>query len=150
MGGRGPAPKDPTERRRRNKTTTRLQLPAEGRKGDPPEWPLPVGEEPNAIHDRELSLWAELWALPQAVAWDHIGGYTHEVAMYCRHMTLGGFGDLDSAKEARMRSDRLGLTPSAMRSLQWEIVTDETAEAREGKQESSTRPKLRAVDPNSA
>lgn len=37
----GPAPKHPSERRRRNATVPMTQLPAEGRKGRTPAWPLP-------------------------------------------------------------------------------------------------------------
>ena len=150
MAGRGPAPKDPAQRRRRNKTSTRMQLPAEGRQGDPPSWPLPPvvlksEELEGAVAAAELALWADLWSLPQAVAWDRLG-YTHEVALYCRHMVAGEFGDLDAAKEARMRSDRLGLTPASLRSLQWEIVEDEPEERPERSSEPS-RPRLMAVDP---
>ena len=44
MPGMGPAPKDPSRRARRNATIAMTQLPAEGRTGAPPRWPLP----PNA------------------------------------------------------------------------------------------------------
>jgi hypothetical protein len=40
MGGMGPAPKPAAERRRRNATTPTTKLPAGGRLGDPPRWPL--------------------------------------------------------------------------------------------------------------
>lgn len=40
MGGIGPAPKPAAERRRRNATTATTKLPAGGRTGDPPRWPL--------------------------------------------------------------------------------------------------------------
>lgn len=36
----GPPPKHPSQRRRTNPTIAMTQLPAEGRKGDAPEWPL--------------------------------------------------------------------------------------------------------------
>lgn len=141
MAGKGPAPKDPSQRRRRNKTATRALLPAEGRTGETPVWPLP---EDDRIGDAELSLWADLWRLPQAVVWERLG-YFREVALYVRHQILAEFGSLDHAKEARMRSDRLGLTPDSMRRLQWEVVEDEVGERRQEK--ASSRPKLRAVDP---
>jgi hypothetical protein len=146
MAGRGPAPKDPSQRVRRNKTSTRMLLPAEGRKGDAPEFPLLAAHvkaddaATEIAREREADLWSVLWALPQAVAWEQLG-FTHEVALYCRHMVAADMGDMDAAKEARMRSDRLGLTPAAMRSLQWEVVGDELAE----KRASSERPNLRPV-----
>jgi hypothetical protein len=36
----GPPPKHPSQRRRTNPTIAMTQLPAEGRRGDAPEWPL--------------------------------------------------------------------------------------------------------------
>ncbi len=40
MAGMGPPPKPAGERVRRNATIAMTSLPAEGRKGDPPAWPL--------------------------------------------------------------------------------------------------------------
>lgn len=40
MAGMGPPPKHPSQRRRTNATIALTQLPAEGRQGDPPAWPL--------------------------------------------------------------------------------------------------------------
>ena len=68
----GPAPKDPAARRRRNATVGKTILPAGGRVGDPPAWPLARAEaEP----------WASLWATPQAAAWETLG-WTRVVARY--------------------------------------------------------------------
>ena len=44
-----------------------VTLPAEGRQGDAPEWPL-VGQS-----DREAELWAAEWRRPQAVQWELTG-----------------------------------------------------------------------------
>ncbi len=41
MAGMGPPPKDAASRRRRNATVAMTRLPAEGRAGAPPLWPLP-------------------------------------------------------------------------------------------------------------
>lgn len=104
------------------------KLPAEGRPGEPPAWPL-AGRTSAAERDR----WAELWATPQAVAWERLGqGCAHEVARYCR---LAVRCDKASAAaslhaQATALADRLGLTPKAMRLLLWEIVADEVGEAR--------------------
>jgi hypothetical protein len=73
--------------------------------------------------DRELRLWGELWASPQAVMWER-QHWTREVALYVRWQVLAESGDLNAAKEARQWSDRLGLTPQAMLRLRWEIVGD--------------------------
>lgn len=40
MAGIGPTPKDPDKRARRNATIAMIRLPAEGRKGKLPPWPL--------------------------------------------------------------------------------------------------------------
>ncbi|MGW1134569.1 hypothetical protein [Streptomyces griseoluteus] len=40
MAGMGPPPKPAGERRRRNATVAMTRLPAGGRQGDPPKWPL--------------------------------------------------------------------------------------------------------------
>lgn len=40
MAGNGPVPKDPEKRARRNATVAMTKLPAEGRKGPAPAWPL--------------------------------------------------------------------------------------------------------------
>jgi hypothetical protein len=40
MAGTGPAPKPAAERRRRNATVAMTKLPAGGREGEPPQWPL--------------------------------------------------------------------------------------------------------------
>lgn len=121
-------PKHPSQRRRRNAAHPFLELPAEGRSGKAPKWPLPAisvqdaaGHGSGPVHKLELELWRELWKLPQAVAWEALG-YMREVAHYCRWAIKGELGDLDSAKEARMLSDRLGLTPKAAKSLGWVIV----------------------------
>lgn len=97
----------------------------------------------------EALLWKELWSTPQSVQWERLG-WTRDVAQYVRHKVLAELGDLDSAKEARQWSDRLGLTPLAMLRLRWEVVADETAAKRAEKaaaQPATTRQRLRVVDP---
>ncbi len=116
----GPAPKPDDQRARRNARPAKVYLPAAGRPGKPPVWPLP---DPNAY---ELTLWAELWTLPQAVAWEEQRA-TRVVAQYVRWQTLSDLGSVKAAPEARMLGDRLGMTPLALRRLEWEIVADPAA-----------------------
>lgn len=177
MAGRGPAPKHPTTRARRNAPLANMtQLPAEGRRGKPPAWPLPADRDLRAALDlaeteagliedeiahqdgeadpalrrdlrralaraevaeadlritaaEELKLWATLWALPQAVAWERLG-YLNEVAQYVRWKVRAELGELQASKESRYIGDRLGLTPASMLHLRWEIVSDELADRR--------------------
>ena len=190
MAGMGPPPKPDDQRRRRNAAVAMTRLPAEGRKGAAPKWPLipdvvmsarrdlaaakvadlefelaegkPVERRLDAARERleilnrqlaeqkglEASLWRDLWKLPQAVQWDRLG-WLRDVAQYVRHKVLAELGDLDSAKEARQWSDRLGLTPLAMLRLRWEVVADEVKQKREERAApaKSARGRLRVVDP---
>lgn len=74
----GPAP-DPNALRRDRDEDDWVVLPADGREGDPPVWPLPTSTA------RERSLWAELWAKPQAVMWERLGQEL-EVALFVRRL----------------------------------------------------------------
>lgn len=188
MPGMGPPPNP--NARRRNARPARTQLPAEGRKGKTPPWPLPrnlkltidlqvaqdtvdalsgqddltpaekrklsraleqvvfLDHQAQHVEAAELAMWAELWSLPQAVAWERLR-YFRDVAQYVRWKVLAEWGDMDAAKEARQLSDRLGLTPMAMLRLQWEIVADETAEQRATRKPATKPParrRLKVVD----
>lgn len=92
--------------------------------------------------DLERELWAELWATPQAVAWERLR-WTREVAQYARWKARAELGDLDASKEARMLGDRLGLTPMSLQTLRWEIVEDEVAEKRQ--RSGGARGRIKAV-----
>lgn len=127
---------------RRNPRVGPVYLPASGRAGEPPEWPL--GRQTVA----EERAWAQLWATPQAVAWERLG-WTRTVARYCRVMVASEKPKAPPAllAQATALEDRLGLTPKSMRLMLWEIAPDEVAQARE---DASTerRRTLRAVDPD--
>lgn len=202
MGGMGPAPKPASERRRRNATTATTKLPAGGRQGELPRWPLladiitterrdsarrmadelelqllepeltgraraAVQRKHDAantaanIADRlleaqeavEAELWSELWATPQAAAWERLG-WTREVAQYVRWKVKAESGDLDASKEARMLADRLGLNPMAMLRLRWEVAEDEVGEQRQqrtaARRPASAQRRLKVIDPGVA
>ena len=136
----GPAPtKDP---RRRNATPSAVQLPAEGRKGDAPTWPLN-----GKVSKAELATWESLWSTPQAVAWERQGpGTVRTIARYTRMLVAAERPGAKStlAGEVRQLEDRLGLTPMSMLRLRWEIVADEVDARREGPKVT----RLKAVDPS--
>ena len=120
----GPAPKPDDVRRRRNAPLANtVKLPPEGRQGDAPAWPI-GGEEP--------AIWAEIWATPQAAAWERLG-WTRVVARYCRIVAAAEHPDATAAimAQASTLEDRLGLTPMSILRLRWEIASDEVAERRE-------------------
>ncbi len=121
----GPPPKDPATRRRRNAPLANtLQLPASGRQGDEPAWPL-SGETPQT--------WVDLWHTPQAAAWERLG-WTRVVARYVHILTLCESPESMTAAllaEARQMEDRLGLTPMSMLRLRWEVAADEVGQKRD-------------------
>lgn len=170
MAGMGPAPNP--NRRRRNATVPMVPLPAAGRKGKVPAWPLgpdivtqaklraaeskaerlqamaddglPVDERTldRALEkvehlrlvieiqaDRELELWREVWAMPQAVQWERLRWF-RTVAQFVRWEVLGESGDMDASKEARQLGDRIGMTPLSLLRLRWEIVDAAASPAR--------------------
>ncbi|MFC6017788.1 hypothetical protein ACFP2T_16425 [Plantactinospora solaniradicis] len=124
---------------RRNARVGPVMLPAEGRKGDPPKWPLP-----GRMDAAEREAWAQLWATPQAVAWERLG-WTRTVARYCRMMVQAEKRDASAALlgQVTILEDRLGLTPKSMRILLWQIATDEVGQKRE--QSEGARGRIKAV-----
>jgi hypothetical protein len=178
------------------------RLPAGGRQGDPPKWPLiddvvattqrdmarrqadeyelqlmepdlqgrqraavqrklDAAQSAATVLDKQIEataaleaeLWRDLWATPQAVAWERLG-WTREVAQYVRWKVKAELGDLDASKEARQLGDRLGLTPLAMLRLRWEVAPDEVAEQRQERttaaRKKTARQRLRVVDSDAA
>jgi hypothetical protein len=118
-------------------------LPAEGREGPTPEWPL---TEPS---EREAELWAALWRKPQALMWERFGQEV-EVALYARRLAEAeepkSFVNLSTL--VRQMSDSLGLTTPGMRANRWRIDRDEEAAAPavgSVPPASSARARLRAV-----
>lgn len=138
MAGQGPPPKPDAVRR--NSRVGPLRLPAEGRRGDAPDWPLMV-----APTEAEQQAWSELWSTPQAVAWER-QGWTRTVARYCRVLIESEKRDAaaKALQEARQLEDRLGLTPKAMRNLMWEVVSDEVGEQRQSSS-NGARERIKAV-----
>ncbi|MFI5505202.1 hypothetical protein ACFLIN_07635 [Corynebacterium kutscheri] len=88
-----------------------------GRKGRTPAWPL-SGRAPAG--------WVALWRKPQAVMWEKNG----DDFLVARYLILRNLTEdpeeASSANaallgEVRQLEDRLGLSPMAMKRLQWEI-----------------------------
>lgn len=127
---------------RRNARVGPVVLPAEGRTGDIPMWPLTMATS------AEMELWHQLWRTPQAVMWERFG-WTRVVARYARYVIAAEALNKDAMGEARQLEDRLGLSPKAMRLLLWTVAADEVAEKRAetaGADPSSTaRGRIKAV-----
>lgn len=154
----GPAPDPNALRRDRKSDGEWLLLPAEGRKGDPPAWPLlpprftVEGEEifDAARAERELEVWASLWSKPQGVAWERFG-LVEQVAIYCRRWCEIERAEASTSRGTLVRqlADSLGLTMPGMHSLRWRIAADETATKRAERtapvKRASSRDRLKVV-----
>lgn len=119
--GRGamPGPAPSPHALRRNARPDWRKLPPGGRTGKTPAWPMSDEFPP-------LDIWAELWHTPQADAWEELG-WTRVVARYAclldeiEHPAPEKPTNAALLAEVRQLEDRLGLSPMAMRRLQWEI-----------------------------
>lgn len=117
-------------------------LPAEGREGEPPEWPLTTAAE------RELDLWDDLWSKPQAVAWEDMGQEL-EVALFVRTLAEAERADarVDVKKMVRGYLDSLGLSVAGMNRNRWKIAPaiEEPAEIVQPARRPSARDRLKVV-----
>lgn len=114
----GPPP-DPAALRRERDAGQWVHLPAAGRSGEPPAWPL---SRPTA---RELALWALEWARPQALMWE-VNGQALEVAMYVRTVR-----DAEKPKASvaartlvKQQQEALGLSLPGLARQRWIIDHD--------------------------
>jgi len=118
----GPAP-DPTALRRDRPTDAGwTHLPAAGRVGPAPVWPL---TRPTR---RELDIWARLWAMPQAAAWEASRSYD-AVACYARALRIAESAKARSNDRTLVKQyqDSLGLTDYGLRANRWQIEGNEPA-----------------------
>lgn len=133
MGGRGSGgarthggfPPDPNALTRQRDGKEWTKLPAAGRLGEPPEWPLAV-LEPN---EEELLKWRELWSLPQALIWEM--DKAHDLVAFYVRTYLEGMQRHAGAQArtfVRQVSNDLFLTPMAL--AHGRYVIDGTDEAR--------------------
>jgi len=134
----GPAP-DPSALRRERDGDEWRKLPAAGRGGRPPAWPLTTATK------RERAVWNRLWKKPQAVVWEE-EGQQDVVAIYvrrfCEAEVRGSPTNLSTL--VRQMADSLGLTTPGLRANRWTIVTEEQQKA-PARTSSSSRAKLTVV-----
>ena len=113
----GPAP-NPNARRNRGKASGWVSLPADGRKGKSPAWPL---------EGRAPAGWSKLWRCPQSVEWERLQ-LQETVANYlltrnsARAALLAGEPSAALLGELRQQEDRLGLSAMSMARLKWDIA----------------------------
>lgn len=140
----GPAP-DPMSLRQDRKDVKAgwTTLPAEGRKGEPPAWPL-FGQS-----EREAEVWASFWAKPQAVIWerDHI---VEPVALFVRQFCEGELPltSAENRKTIKAYLADLYLTSDSLARGHYRIASDEVAAKRDEKPapRKSARDRLKVVD----
>lgn len=115
----GPAP---TSMERSHKATAAdshgwVTLPAEGRSGDAPAFPL------LAPSPRELSLWERLWATPQATMWEQFG-MDFEAASYVRLLATAELPDAPVVAWTQVKqfAESLGLSVSGMQRNRWTVA----------------------------
>lgn len=143
----GPPPKDGARKPANGKldgfAASTQRLPASGRKGAPPKWPLPG--KPTAD---EAAAWKQVWTTPQAVAWERLG-WARPVARYVRCLVQAEVLGAPAALlgEVRQMEDRLGLSPMALLRLRWSVVADELADGTStgSRPTPSSRARLRVV-----
>lgn len=122
----GPAPKDPSTRARRNRTSTAAQLKAD------PSIKAPALPD-MAWHSMTLAWWADVWSSPMAPEYDD----SDKHGLFALAMLVNDFWLTDEvrirrdlAAEIRQQSQRFGLSPIDRRRLQWEIERSEEAQER--------------------
>lgn len=111
-----PGPLPNPNARRRNTGSTFTTLPASGRAGAPPPYPLELRED-DFLGERRRDLWRELWATPMAALWDR-HRWTVPVARYVE-MVLEYEGSPAKASgtllsEMRQAEERLAMTTAGL------------------------------------
>jgi hypothetical protein len=138
----GPAPTS-TERSHKAQADGWVTLPAEGRDGPEPAFPLDMATP------RELDLWSRLWETPQAVMWEQLH-QDFEVASYVR-LLVRAESPRSSAivwGQVKQFAESLGLSVSGMQRNRWTIAAaDDADEAPQAPsaQVTSLAERLRAV-----
>lgn len=130
MAGTGPAPKDPTERRRTNKPTrgdwTEIAAPKK------PRLKTLAQIERGAWHPRTRATW-EAWRKdPATTMWTSADdAFAIETIYLFEEYVTEGPASL--AGEIRLRQDTLGLTPKGKQDRRWRVVDDAPVSASSSK-----------------
>lgn len=138
----GPAPDPNALRRDRKNDGEWVELPAEGRDGPTPQWPL------DQASTRELDLWSGEWERPQALMWE-INGQDVEVALYVRSLVAAEQLDAPVAARTlvRQQQEALGISVPGLHRNRWRISgatpTPRKQESTSG--QSSIRDRLKVV-----
>lgn len=118
MAGKGPPPKNPALRQRRNRATTAATLDPAGRRGPAP--PLPKREKgAQPWHALVRAWWRDVWASPMAAKF--LTADVHGLYLIAELRDRFWRGHTEVANEIRLEEARFGLSPVDRWRLQWEI-----------------------------
>lgn len=100
-------------------------LPAEGYRGEAPEFPLPTPSK------RELEVWAQAWRTPQACAWSmpSESWRIRTVAMWVRLTVRCEESDATASLLGQLHrfADQIGMTTAGLAEMGWKVAVDEVA-----------------------
>ncbi len=130
----GPAPKHPSTRARRNKTSTNAVLTS--------DHAIVAPELPDfGWHPMTVAWWRDIWASPMAPEYDDSDRH----GLFQLAMLVNDFWIAETvrerrelAAEIRQQGQRFGLSPIDRRRLQWEIERTEEAQEKGTKRRAKT------------
>ena len=124
-------------------------LPAEGYRGEVPDFPLP---DPSG---RELQVWEQAWRTPQACAWSMPSEAWRQrsVALWVRTTVRCEDPDAPASLLGQLHrfADQIGMTTAGLAEMGWAVAKDELSERRapaeiaEPTRAKSSRDRMRAV-----
>lgn len=118
-----PAPKHPSTRARRNKSSTAATLSA------PENIDIPELPNDRMWHSQTLAFWEDIWSSPMAAEFDQSDIH----GLFMLAVLVDGFWikpHWTAAAEIRLQGQRFGLSPLDRRRLQWEIEKVDEAQAK--------------------
>lgn len=135
-----PAPKHPSTRARRNKTSTNAVLSTNHTVAAPNLPAHPAG----AWHEMAEAWWVDIWSSPMAPEFDD----SDKHGLFALAMLVNDFWTAESvrerkdlAAEIRQQGQRFGLSPIDRRRLQWEIERSEEAQDKGTRRRAKTEPR---------
>ena len=127
---KGPAPKPPGLRQRKNRASTKATLPT---KAEAAKWEVPLLPElpqKRKWHERVIIWWDAIWKSPMAAEYlepDKQGLILLAYLQQSFWMSRSSKDRFKWAGEIRQQEVRFGLTPIDRRRLQWEVEKGESA-----------------------
>jgi len=133
MGGRGPAPKDPSKRARRNVDPHPLLVID----ADPVAQPaLPARPGGEAWPEQTVAWW-RMWADNPLSAGFRAEDWTFLADTAIYHAKLWADGDLKAGTELRLRVDQFGMTPTSKARLRITFAQADEADEKRGSRQTA-------------